>query len=335
MNSSIPIDPVDLTNTFLSGHLPSRLVAIQLLHFSIAIFKTENTIIHTTTKGRSKLHIVGDVHGQYYDLQHIFKTCHNPSPTNAYIFNGDVVDRGSWSIECLFTLLAWKLKYPKSVYINRGNHESKAMTARYGFKDECLFKYDHEMYDLCCQTFNCLPLGVVVDDHTFIVHGGLTSKNQGRVTFQELNAIDRFREPPHDSGSFMMELLWSDPMEEQGIQPNKRGGNTICFGPNVTRNFMQTNTGLKRIIRSHQVVQSGIQSHHHNQLYTVFSAPNYCDRGGNLGCVIVFEQDKMSSIPFKASPHPDLEPMVYMKRRIGERRDRSSTSSQIQRKSKL
>jgi serine/threonine-protein phosphatase 5 len=71
------------------------------------------------------LTVCGDTHGQYYDLCNIFAINGEPSPQNAYIFNGDFVDRGSFSFETVFTLLCWKLALPNSIFLLRGNHETK------------------------------------------------------------------------------------------------------------------------------------------------------------------------------------------------------------------
>ena len=49
---------------------------------------------------------------QYYDLLNIFELNGLPSEENPYLFNGDFVDRGSFSVEVIFTLFAFKCLYP-------------------------------------------------------------------------------------------------------------------------------------------------------------------------------------------------------------------------------
>jgi serine/threonine-protein phosphatase 5 len=68
-----------------------------------------------------KIYVVGDTHGQFQDVVAIFDKFGRPSAQNPYLFNGDMVDRGSMGIEILTLLLAWKLADPDSVFINRGN----------------------------------------------------------------------------------------------------------------------------------------------------------------------------------------------------------------------
>lgn len=74
---------------------------------------------------KGKITVCGDTHGQYYDLLNIFKLAGLPSDENPFLFNGDYVDRGSFSFEVIFALLCIKVASPTAVYLLRGNHETK------------------------------------------------------------------------------------------------------------------------------------------------------------------------------------------------------------------
>ncbi|OXB71678.1 UNVERIFIED_CONTAM: hypothetical protein H355_016804 [Colinus virginianus] len=245
-----------------------------------------------------QLTVCGDVHGQYYDLCNIFEINGMPSEKNPYLFNGDFVDRGSFSVECILLLYAAKLAYPQHFHLTRGNHETVELNKLYGFKGEMIHKYDERLYNLFSESFRLLPLAFVLNSSVFVVHGGLLSRDG--VTLDEIHKIDRDREPP-ESG-LMTDLLWSDPSPIPGRSPSKRG--VACqFGPDVTAAFLEQNN-LKLIIRSHEMKDEGYEVEHNGKLdalektvaaaaavrvfeqITVFSAPNYCDQMKNKGAFI-------------------------------------------------
>ncbi|KAL9992022.1 putative protein-serine/threonine phosphatase [Helianthus debilis subsp. tardiflorus] len=115
--------------------------------------------------------VCGDVHGQLNGL---------PSEDNPYLFNGDFLVRGSFSVEVILTLFAFKCMSPSAIHLSCGNHESKSMNKIYGFEE----------------VFCYLPLAHVINEKVFVVHGGLFSTDG--VKLSDIRAIDRFCEPPEE-----------------------------------------------------------------------------------------------------------------------------------------
>ena len=100
-----------------------------MLKDAIALLKTEPNLV----KIEEPICIVGDIHGQYYDLCNMLSKAGEPGPLN-YLFLGDYVDRGILGIECCILLFALKLNLPKNIALLRGNHESRNMTESFTFR---------------------------------------------------------------------------------------------------------------------------------------------------------------------------------------------------------
>lgn len=281
--------------------------AFQILLQTREILLATPTLVEITVPDKGHFTVCGDIHGQYYDLLNIFKLNGLPSEENPYLFNGDFVDRGSFSVEVIFTLFAFKCLYPTGLYLSRGNHESKSMNKIYGFEGEVNSKFNDNMVKLFAETFCYLPLANVLNKKVFVVHGGLFSSDG--VKLSDIAALDRFREPP-DEG-LMCELLWSDPHPGTGRAPSKRGVG-VAFGSDVTNRFLEDNN-LELVVRSHEVKDEGYEVDHGGKLITVFSAPNYCDQMGNKGAFIRFEAPEMKPqfTKFSSVWHPNVRPMAY------------------------
>lgn len=117
--------------------------------------------------------IVSDIHGQYKDLLRFLDLARHP-PYSNYLFLGDYVDRGKQSIESICLLFAYKIKYPETVFLLRGNHECENITKIYGFYEECQKRYSISLWKKFVTAFNMLPVAALIDDKILCMHGGLS-----------------------------------------------------------------------------------------------------------------------------------------------------------------
>jgi len=271
------------------------------------ILKALPTLVDVEVPKGKEITVCGDTHGQYYDLLNIFNLNGVPSEDNPYLFNGDFVDRGSFSVEVIVCLLAWKAYNPNCMHLTRGNHEAKSMNKLYGFEGEVVHKYDQMTYELFCDIFCFLPLVYILNKKVMVTHGGLFSKDG--VKLDDIRKVNRFREPPEEG--LMCELLWSDPHPQNGRHPSKRGVG-VGFGPDVAHRFLDDN-GLELLVRSHEMKENGYEVEAQGRVITIFSAPNYCDQMGNSGAFIRFNGDDMKPkfTKFSAVEHPKIPVMAY------------------------
>ncbi|PWN26380.1 Metallo-dependent phosphatase [Jaminaea rosea] len=236
----------------------------------------------------SPVTICGDIHGQFWDLLELLRVGGEP-PETGYVFMGDFVDRGYFSLETFSLLMAMKARWPDRVTLLRGNHESRQITQVYGFYDECQHKYGNaNVWKSCCQVFDYLNLAAIIDGRILAVHGGLSPDVR---TLDQIRIIARAQEVPHE-GAFC-DLMWSDPDDVEGWAVSPRGAGWL-FGGRVTREFNHVN-GLDLIARAHQLVQEGYKLMHDNGIVTVWSAPNYCYRCGNVASI--FQVDDLLAPP--------------------------------------
>ncbi|CAF1047993.1 unnamed protein product [Adineta steineri] len=303
---------VDLIEAFQRGQILHEKYVCEILHQARAILKTVPNFNHIDLANLQHVFIVGDLHGQLADLLHIFNTNGLPSTDNAYIFNGDFVDRGRNSVEVILLLMVALILYPSSVFLNRGNHEDIMVTVRYGFHNEVNQKYRTRkapLIDLFKDIFSWLPLYSYVDAgkmKLIVMHGGISDK----INLKKLNSLSRNRyvsiEVPPESKSGgkrlteeedneyhqIQDLFWSDPdpRGRKGCRKNDDRKMACFFGSDVTHAFLKK-YNLNMIIRSHQAKQDGYEYNHDGKVLTVFSASNYCG-GNNWGAVVRWDYNE-------------------------------------------
>jgi len=249
----------------------------KLCHLVKSLLLEESNVQPVT----SPVTICGDIHGQFFDLLELFRTG-GELPSASYIFMGDYVDRGHHGVETFTYLMLLKARYPGQVTLLRGNHESRMITQTYGFYEEIQHKYGNaNVWHYCCQVFDYLSLAAIVDGRVLCVHGGLSPSAS---TIDQIRLIQRNQEIPHE-GPFS-DMMWSDPDENIDTWGHNQRGAGYIFGSQAVREFNDIN-GLELICRSHQLVEEGYKYlFPEKSLITVWSAPNYCYRCGNVASIL-------------------------------------------------
>lgn len=229
--------------------------------------------------------LCGDIHGQFFDLLELFRIG-GELPGKNYVFMGDFVDRGYNSVETFELLMCYKIKYPSHITLLRGNHESRQITVVYGFLDEIVKKYGNSNpWTFFMEVFDLLPIGALIDGEVLCLHGGLSPEIK---TIDQIRTLERNLEIPHD-GPFC-DLVWSDPDNIDTWVLSQRGAGWL-FGSKVTKEFNHIN-GLQLIARSHQLAQDGYAYWFPGDiLVTIWSAPNYCYRCGNLAAILELDEN--------------------------------------------
>jgi len=256
------------------------------------VFSREPTLLEI----EGPIVVVGDIHGQWHDLVTMF-SLHPSIPLTKYLFLGDYVNRGGYGYEVLVLLFSLKLVYPRQIFLLRGNHEARQITQVYGFYDQMQRRYGSPTaWGAACNAFDYLPLAAVINQKMFCVHGGLSPQLD---TLDHIRQIDRVQEIPYDGP--ISDLVWTDPDDRVGwgIVPKGAG---YLFGEDVLHRWNHMNN-LTHLFRAHQLVMDGYDWKFNKTLCTIFSAPNYCYRCGNLGAILsISDNSEITEMTYEWTP---------------------------------
>ena len=198
--------------------------------------------------------VFGDFHGQYQDLMRFFELWRAPVEAARggdiesydYLFLGDYIDRGAYSLETICLLMALKVKFPNRIHLLRGNHEDICINQVFGFAEECEERLDDDVNDdfsifkTINRFFDWLPLAGIIENRILCLHGGIGRKLNN---ISDLEGIKRpleiNQDVKNDQAQILIDVLWSDPTDtdnDYGIQNDKardpyETGYIVQYGP--------------------------------------------------------------------------------------------------------
>lgn len=209
---------------------------------------------------------IGDLHGELNSIQRVLQVFMKYKD-HSLVFLGDYADRGPSQVETFNLAMAMTLRFPKRVFMLRGNHETESIAMRYGFHVDVLRKHSEAVFSDYVEVFKALPLAAVSTNGIFACHGGVPEKGR---SLDDLQTPDRHCADIRNEVLF--QLIWNDPVDfSLGFTNNMRGMNIRSFGRTAFERFKE-DLGISMMIRAHEAFKDGIQTFFDGSLVSLFSA---------------------------------------------------------------
>jgi len=233
--------------------------------------------------------VIGDLHGDIKSFRAIlYKITDRLESGESIVFLGDYVDRGPESLKVLLSILELKTMFRDQVFLLRGNHEVKDICSTYGFLDECINRYDRDIFDTCNEIFNThLSCAAIINDEFLCVHGGIPFENEEDQFFSQealfnFNSLDFTSTGERAVPRYVNALLWNDPSDEiNGFAESQQRGDTggiYDYGEEALDAFLDRHR-LRCLIRAHQMCARGYEIvfpyEETTSCLTVFSSSDY------------------------------------------------------------
>lgn len=232
-----------------------------------------NTVIEELSKLKTTVRringptlICGDLHGNVHDLFRILSQSKFENGEN-YVFLGDYVDRGEYSLEVVLYLFSYYMCFPNRIILLRGDHEFRSLNAEYGLKKKFFELYGTDIiWEKINDAFDLLPFFAIVNDKYLCAHGGIPPNLKTIGTLESMKLpIKSLKE-----NTIISDIVWSDPSDLalfNGSTTDRGIGK--YFSEKKLQKFLKENN-LKALIRGHQKVD-GVQQKWNGTLFTVHS----------------------------------------------------------------
>jgi protein phosphatase len=249
--------------------------------------------------------VFGDIHGHVLDLIRLINEfiMNEKFSDFKFLFLGDLVDRGEFSVETIIMISLLIMTKPDRVFCIRGNHEFDMIAKTGGFYAQLSETYPpgtrETIYQFFIRAFDWMPFSANIGSDILCLHGGISPL---LFSINQLKVLER---PYHDfSNKLINDILWSDPRNIIDFQSSDRG--LGChFGEAALRVFLVSNN-LDLLVRAHECVYESKYTHGRKCL-TVFSASNYCGKNKNKSSVLIIRSQDEREVK-------NFDPMKYLRR---------------------
>ena len=260
---------------------------LKLCQDSTALLRRVPTVIET----EAPIYIVGDINGNLFDLIRVMAKVGSFSTTR-YVFLGNYIGRGVFSVQCLALLLAMFCLCPQNIILLRGVNEFEENSGPLAFEDEIKEDYGAEttLHRQFQEVFANLPIACLVNREILCVHGGVTRNVKTIVQ------IARVTRPSYTlSDELLCDLLSGNPRPAKGEYIDSH----MTYDEGKLRAFLEAND-LRKIVRGHECVQKGVESSAGGRVFTVFSCSNYRGNGNRAGVIHITEDKEGRGIAISA-----------------------------------
>lgn len=253
------------------------------------IFTKQNKIIELDKyiNKNNYLIIIGDIHGDLESVLKIFSKF--DIDKNAFLFLGDYVDRGIYSIEVVMFLLLLKVAYPDKIFLLAGNHECyntiKVYPSNFWHSKQYL-----ENKIFIDKVFDILPLAAF-KEKTLFLHGATPELKDFNEFIEFVSSYQKTSKLFDIDPLIIEKLLWGDFVENDSYY---EGYHPLTGRPQHGKSYFEKtleNLGFDYLARGHQQTVKGLI--YDNRCLTVFSS-NYYKNQGLIKGVFVYINNSFS-----------------------------------------